>query len=65
MIRNAFTGEPKPETLAQQQADFSAEGAPLPGNVGQAAPDAAQDGAAGAPPSARAATAHTGQASAR
>lgn len=33
MIQNAFTGEPKPKpkTLAQQQSDFTAEGAPPAG----------------------------------
>lgn len=45
MIQNAFTGEPKPasrptlklkpKTLAQQQSDFTAEGAPPAGNAAQ------------------------------
>ena len=42
MIQNAFTGEPKPKpkpkTLAQQQSDFSAEGAPPAGNAAQTLP---------------------------
>ncbi len=33
MIRNAFTGEPKPKTLAEQKNDFTAEGAPPAGKV--------------------------------
>ena len=42
MIQNAFTGEPKPKqtpkTLAQQQSDFTAEGAPPAGNAAQTLP---------------------------
>lgn len=38
MIRNALTGEPKLKTLEQQKSDFSAEGAPPPGKVGQTPP---------------------------
>ena len=34
MIRNAFTGESwtPPKSLAQQETDFTAEGAPAPGD---------------------------------
>ena len=44
MIQNAFTGEPKatakakPMTVAQQQSDFTAEGAPPAGNAAQTLP---------------------------
>lgn len=44
MIQNAFTDEPKPKakpkpkTLAQQQNDFTAEGAPPAGNAAQTLP---------------------------
>lgn len=44
MIQNAFTGEPKakpipqPKTVAQQQSDFTAEGAPPAGNAAQTLP---------------------------
>ena len=46
MIQNAFTGEPKakpkpkpkPKTEAQQQSDFTAEGAPPAGNAAQTLP---------------------------
>jgi hypothetical protein len=33
---------PKPKTLAQQQADFTAEGSPPPGNVAASIPVTAQ-----------------------
>jgi hypothetical protein len=33
MIVNALTGEPRPPTLPQQEAVFTAEGAPPPGHT--------------------------------
>lgn len=42
MIRLVRTRAPKREKLAQQQADFTAEGAPPPGQVASAAPVAAR-----------------------
>ena len=65
MIQNAFTGEPKakptpkpkptptPKTEAQQQSDFTAEGAPPAGNAAQTLPILPADGATRPPPAAR------------
>jgi hypothetical protein len=50
---------PKPKTLAQQQADFTAEGSPPPGNVAGSTPVTAQK-AAGAPALQRATPARKG-----
>lgn len=57
MIQNAFTGEPKrqPKTEAQQQGDFTAQGAPPAGNAAQtlpAVPAPAVDRAEPLPPAA-------------
>ena len=52
MIQNAFTGEPKakPKTVAEQQSDFTAEGAPPAGNAAQTLPIAPASLAKPAPP---------------
>jgi hypothetical protein len=39
MTRSVLTLPPKVKTLAQQGADFTAEGAPPPGKVGMSIPD--------------------------
>jgi hypothetical protein len=39
MTRPILTLPPKVKTLAQQNADFTAEGAPPPGKVGMSIPD--------------------------
>jgi len=39
MIRHVLTLPPKVKTLAEQNADFTAEGAPPPGKVGMSIPD--------------------------
>jgi hypothetical protein len=39
MTRPVLTHPPKSKTLAQQDADFTAEGAPLPGKMGMPMPD--------------------------
>ena len=43
MIRPILTLPPKAKTLAQQNADFTAEGAPPPGKVGLSIPDTAHE----------------------
>jgi hypothetical protein len=50
---------PKPKTLAQQQADFTAEGSPPPGNVAASIPVTAHK-AAGSPAPQRATPARKG-----
>lgn len=50
---------PKPKTLAQQQADFTAEGSPPPGKVAASIPVTAQK-AAGSPAPQRATPARKG-----
>lgn len=39
MIRHVLTLPPKVKTLAEQNADFTAEGAPPPGKAGMSIPD--------------------------
>jgi hypothetical protein len=39
MIRHVLALPPKVKTLAEQKADFTAEGAPPPGKVGMSIPD--------------------------
>ena len=43
MIRPVLTLPPKVKTLAQQNADFTAEGAPPPGKVAMSIHDAAHE----------------------
>lgn len=43
MVRPILTLPPKAKTLAQQNADFTAEGAPPPGKVGMSNPDTGHD----------------------
>ena len=43
MIRPILTLPPKVKTLAQQNADFTAEGAPPPGKVGMSIPETAHE----------------------
>lgn len=43
MIRSALTRPPKVKTLAQQKADFTAEGAPPPGKLAMSIPDTAHE----------------------
>ena len=43
MIRPVLTLPPKVKTLAQQNADFTAEGSPPPGKVGVSIPDTPHD----------------------
>ncbi|HSV46096.1 MAG TPA: hypothetical protein VLJ58_09920 [Ramlibacter sp.] len=50
MIRRKPTQPIKPSTLAQQQADFTAEGSPPPGNVAASGPVTARPSPAPARP---------------
>lgn len=50
MIRRKPTQPIKPGTLAQQQADFTAEGSPPPGNVAASGPVTARPSPAPARP---------------
>ena len=43
MIRPVLTLPPKAKTLAQQNTDFTAEGAPPPGKVGMDIPETAHE----------------------
>lgn len=43
MNRTVLTLPPKVKTLAQQKADFTAEGSPLPGMVATSVPDTPHD----------------------
>jgi len=43
MGRPVLTLPPKVKTLAQQKSDFTAEGAPAPGEVGMSNPDTAHE----------------------
>ena len=50
MTRPILTLPPKVKTLAQQNADFTAEGAPLPGKTGMSIPDTGHESVRAASP---------------